>query len=127
MPAELGAFLRGEIDSRSFRHLDHLRVAYEMLARHSFADAAAAYSAGLKRIAAEAGNPGAYHETMTIAFLSLIAERMTNEEYAGFDAFIAANADLLDKNVLAKWYRAERLASAVARQTFVLPDREHGT
>jgi hypothetical protein len=50
-------------------------VAFEILRRHDFLDAARAYSDALKD-AARAGNPAAYHETITPAFLALIAERM---------------------------------------------------
>ena len=116
---ELRAFLHGEIAGADFRHADHVRTAFEILRRHDFLDAAKAYSAALKDMATRAGNPGAYHETITLAFLALIAERM--ESFETFEAFTAANADLLDKTVLTRWYRPEQLGSALARRTFVLP------
>jgi len=90
--------------------------------RHpEFLVAARAYSDGLKSIAARAGNPAAYHETITLAFLSLIAERMATGTCGGFDAFAAANGDLLDKSALTRWYGPQRLQSAIARTTFILP------
>jgi hypothetical protein len=119
--SSLNAFLHGEVDNRSFHHVDHVRVAFEILGRHDFPDAVAAYSAGLKSIAKRAGNPNAYHETITVAFLSLIAERRVVGGYKDFSAFIQGNADLLDKSVLALWYTPERLWSETARRTFVLP------
>jgi hypothetical protein len=117
----LDAFLHGEVDNKSFHHVDHVRVAFEILGRHDFPDAVAAYSTGLKSIARRAGNPGAYHETITVAFLSLIAERRIVGDYRDFSAFVADNADLLDKSVLGRWYTPERLQSETARRTFVLP------
>ena len=50
MPPDLMAFLRGEIDE--FHHADHLRMAFEILRRHDFLDAAKSYSSALKQIAA---------------------------------------------------------------------------
>ena len=119
--AGLEAFLHGEVHGRDFHHVDHVRVAFEILERHDFPEAVAAYAAGLKSIAGRAGNPGAYHETITVAFLSLIAERRAAGAYGDFGAFIERNADLLDKAILARWYTPERLQSETARRTFVLP------
>ena len=119
---ELAAFLHGEIDARDFRHADHVRMAFEVLARHPFLDAAAAVSAALKTMAARAGNPGAYHETITLAFLALIGERRAAGGFADYDGFAAANPDLLDKAVLGRWYGPAKLGSEMARRVFVLPD-----
>jgi hypothetical protein len=118
---ELTAFLPGDVDNRNFRHADHVRVAFEILQHHAFPEAVAAYAAALKRIATRAGRPEAYHETVTVAFLSLIAERRAAGDYASFAEFAEENGDLLDKSVLGRWYTPQRLWSDVARQTFVLP------
>jgi hypothetical protein len=114
---ELRTFLRGEIAGADFRHADHVRMGFEVLRRHDFLDAARAYAAAIKSMAARAGNPGAYHETITIGFLALIAERMAAGTSETFEEFAAANADLFDKQVLMRWYGAERLGSALARRT----------
>jgi hypothetical protein len=80
------------------------------------------FSCGLRAMAARAGRPEALHQTTTIAFLSLIAERLAlRDAPADFTAFERANPDLMDKSVLAHWYRPERLALAAARRTFLLP------
>jgi hypothetical protein len=119
---ELRAFLSGDIDAASFHHIDHVRMGFEIVRRHAvFVEAASAYSAALRAIAVRAGKPDAYHETITLAFLSLIAERVAEQTFDNFAAFIAANADLLDKNTLIRWYTPEQLQSAAARATFVLP------
>lgn len=117
---DLERFESGDFDPAQFHHRDHVRVAFEMLARYTFADAAARLSNGLRAMAARAGRPEAYHETVTIAFLSLIAERM--ELPAGsFDSFAERNPELFDKGALIGIYAKERLDSAIARRTFVLP------
>lgn len=125
--ALLKAFLGGKIDGRDFRHADHVRVGFELLCCHTFPDALAAYSTALKDIAGRAGNPGAYHETITVAFLALIAEHHASGKYADFDAFIADNPQLLDKSILEQWYAKDRLLSDIARNTFVMPDRDSGS
>jgi hypothetical protein len=73
-------------------------------------------------MAAKAGKPQAFNQTVTIAFLSLIAERLEHGHPADFDSFQRDNADLFEKNALARWYRPERLASEAARHTFLLPE-----
>jgi len=121
-PGDLIRFLRGNTDASTFRHADHIRMAFEILRRHDFPDAAAAFARSLKQIAARAGTPAKYHETITMAFLSLIAERSANVRYTGFESFIEDNCDLLDASILRRWYAPGRLASGIARRTFVLPD-----
>jgi hypothetical protein len=119
---DLDRFVRGEADPAQFPHSEHLRMAFEMLARHDFAEAALHYSRALRAMTARAGKPEAFHQTVTIAFLALIAERMERAEFRDFDAFARANPDLLEKSVLSRWYGPQRLASEAARRTFLLPD-----
>jgi hypothetical protein len=97
-------------------------MAFEVLARHPFLEAAAAVSAALKAMARRAGNPDAYHETITLAFLALIGERRAGGGFNDYDGFAAANPDLLDKAVLSRWYGPHKLGSETARRFFVLPD-----
>jgi hypothetical protein len=120
--AELTAFLHGEIEARAFHHADHVRMAYEVLARHPFLEAATAVSNALKVMAHRAGNPGAYHETITLAFLAVIGERREAARFGAYEDFAAANPDLLDKRVLTRWYGPGKLWGETARRIFVLPD-----
>ncbi len=121
----LECFMRGELETASFPHREHVRVACAMLQRYEFAEAVLHFSRTLRAMAARAGKPTAFHQTITIAFLALIAERMGCTPHADFASFAAANPDLFDRNVLARWYRPERLATELARSSFVLPDVPH--
>lgn len=121
IPVALAQFLHGELDPALFHHADHVRTAFEILQRHEFIVAAQAYSNGLKVLARKAGRPEAYHETMTLAFLSLIAERMVGGPFEDFEAFAAANPELMQKAALERWYEPERLHSDLARKSFLLP------
>lgn len=119
---DLERFERGEIDAASFPHREHVRMAFEMLRRRDFAETVLHYSRALRAMAQQAGKPQAFHQTVTIAFLSLIAERLEGGEWDDFAAFAHDNPDLLDKSTVARWYRPERLASERARRTFLLPE-----
>jgi hypothetical protein len=121
-PAHLARFVRGELDAGLFPHREHVRMGFEMLRRHDFVTSAYHYSLALRAMTARAGKPGAFHQTITIAFLALIAERLEAGPVADFLVFEQANPDLMDPRVLARWYRPERLTMAAARRTFVLPD-----
>jgi len=115
--------MRGELDAASFPHREHVRMAFEMLRRYDFAESVLHFSRSLRTMAQRAGKPEAFHQTVTIAFLSLIAERLEGRPCEDFAAFAQGNPDLIDKSALTRWYRPERLGSASARRTFLLPDR----
>jgi hypothetical protein len=119
----LALFEAGTVEAGAFAHRDHLRMGFEMLRRYTFAEAVHRYARALQKIVAAAGQPQRYHETITVAFLALIAERVTRAEYTDFAAFERANPALLDQAVLGGWYSSGRLRSELARRTFLLPDR----
>ena len=120
-PAVLSRFLSGQQDPATFHHSDHVRVAFELLRRRPFLRAAQVYVRQIRRLTERAGNPHAYHETITLAFLSAINERMSTSPNASFESFAAENPDLMQKGALSRWYSKEQLGSALARRTFVLP------
>lgn len=121
LPPLLEAFCRGEIDNARFHHADHVEVAYEMLERHSFVDAAAHFARGLRAIAEKAGKAQLYNETVTVAFLSMIAEA---REHAGsFEELTRRAPHLMTKEVIRTWYSPELIGSDAARRVFLMPDR----
>jgi HD-like signal output (HDOD) protein len=114
-------FEAGRIDPKDFPHRAHVEVGYELLRRYRFPEALLHLARGLRLLTAKAGRSDAYHETITVAFLALIAERRLSGQYADFNDFAERNPDLLRKEVLNELYEAERLQSALARHTFILP------
>ena len=120
--ADLERFQRGESDAGNFPHREHVRMAFEMLRRHDFAETAWLYSRALRLMTARVGKPEAFNQTTTIAFLSLIAERMERSGAPDFAAFVRAHPEMLDKRALSRWYRPDQLATEIARRTFVLPE-----
>jgi hypothetical protein len=121
LPVELEVFLNGAQDPRTFRHADHVRVAFEMLRRHSFLSTARIFSRRLKQMAASVGKPQAYNETITIAFLAAISEQLAERRFVSFADFTAECPEMLDKSFLLQWYPPDQLNSDIARRTFVLP------
>jgi hypothetical protein len=118
---ELCALVHGDLDPKAFPHPEHVRFAYEMLGRHSFAETVWLFSSGLRKLAAKSGRPDLYHDTITVAFLALVGERRAISPETDWPRFIAANRDLLDKNCLGRWYDRARLSSDLARKNFILP------
>lgn len=120
------AFEAGQEPPGGFHHREHVRVARWYLRQHSWLDAAAKFSATLRRFAAAQGKPDLYHETITTAFLLIIHERLYGADPAQtWTEFCAANPDLLvwKPSVLDRYYHRDTLASDRARRCFVLPDR----
>ncbi|HEY1558939.1 MAG TPA: hypothetical protein VGF94_29145 [Kofleriaceae bacterium] len=103
-------------------HRRHLELGFDVLVREpDFAAAAATFRAELRRFAG-----AKYHETITWAYLALIAERMHGRGYASAAELLAEHPDLLDHRTgaLARSYDvAEITASPLARAVFVLPRR----
>lgn len=120
----LAALEDASLPDADFRHRDHLRAAYLYLRRDDFAEAVGTMSAALRRFAASRGKAERYHETVTIAFLALINERLASSGDPGsFDAFVARHPEIAERDLLARYYRPETLASENARRSFVLEPR----
>jgi len=111
-----------DLDPAAFGHQEHVGVAYEMLRKYDFLTAAAKYADSIRTIATKAGAPEKYNATITLAFLSLIAERMQTCRHDDCDDFLAQNQDLMSKDFLLQRYSAERLQSDLARHVFLMPD-----
>jgi len=115
-----------KIAPADFSHSDHLQVAYAMLEKYEFVDACTRYAATIKAMAESVGALDKYNATITIAFMSVIAERKASSDEANLQAFLTSNPDLQDRNILMSWYSKERLTSDLARKQFLLPDNFHG-
>jgi len=96
-------FEEGRIEPARFPHREHVRVSYELLERHPFPEALLHLARGLRRLATKAGRPEVYHETITAAFLALIAERRLSGDHEDWEDFAARNPDLFRKELLQDW------------------------
>lgn len=116
-------FEAGEIPAGGFDHRAHVRLAWGYLARYSLLAAIARFVAALRGFVTRVGAENKYHETVTIAFLLMIAERRKPGE--SWAAFAQRNPDLFERGLalLEKHYSSDTLSAADARQHFVMPDR----
>ncbi len=115
------AFEAHAIDNAMFGHAEHVQVAYDLLRKYDFIDAAAIYAKGIRALAVNACAPDKFNLTITYAFMSLIAERLSKTQADDFESFAQENADLMAKTVLNQWYSSERLNTQLARDIFLLP------
>ena len=120
----LDRFVDATLPASEFHHQQHVQVAWLFVRRYGMPAALAEFSTAIKRFADAKGATGLYHETITWAFLLLIAERQARNPVNSWEEFAAANADLLtwQPSVLERYYSKELLASGLAKRTFLMPD-----
>ena len=75
----------GTLHTCDFSHQAHIGVAYQALEAYPFFDALAVFAKGIQAAAAASGAADKFHATITLAFMSLIAERRATGTYR--DAF----------------------------------------
>jgi hypothetical protein len=115
----LEAFHSCSLRTSEFRHADHLRLAWLHLSREPFETALARVRSGIQTFAKYHNLSGLYHETITTAWVHLLA---THSE-SSFDEFLAVNESRLSSNLLHRFWTPEILASREARSHWVPPDR----
>jgi len=117
-------FVDTSLPADQFHHQQHVQVAWLFVRKHGMPAALSEFTAAIKRFADAKGATGLYHETITWAFLLLIAERQARNPAGTWPQFEAANPDLLvwQPSILERYYSKELLASDLARRTFLMPD-----
>jgi hypothetical protein len=139
----LTAFEKCALDRKEWTHEAHVRMAWLYLTRiPTDEDVFGRIRCGIKKLNAAFVRrqmvrcwPGpskpkdprgldGYHETITIAFVTVIASRIKPDE--DFPQFRERNPDLFDRAfpALLKHYSPERLYSAPAKVEFIEPDLE---
>jgi hypothetical protein len=121
----LARFEDGTIPNGAFHHEQHVRVAWMFVRHYGMPEALGRFSQALKRFAEAKGAVGLYHETITWAYLFLVAERIARAPGESWDRFAASNPELLTwkPSILDRYYAPGTLQSDLARRTFVMPDR----
>ena len=118
------AFEDCTLASTAFRHYDHIRLAWIVLGERSLDDAIAWMRAAIARFAMHhLGDTRLYHETLTIAWMRLVAAaRRASPQAASFDEFAARHAELLDQSLPYQFYSEAQLKSGTARAEWIDPD-----
>jgi hypothetical protein len=116
-------FLRAFEDTtlEPFHHRDHLHVTFLYLRQFGEAETRHRLGPAILRYAAARNASQKYHETITVAWICLVAAASAGAE--DFEAMLAAHPRLLDKNLLDRYYSPELLQSTAAREHWVEPDR----
>lgn len=123
----VAAFESTELPADQFSHAEHVRVAWWYLRHSPLPESLLRFSTALQRFATAKGAAGKYHETVTVAWMLIVADRLSNARELPWEAFAAANADLFGRpSPVDLLYRPDTLASDRARRGFVMPDRASG-
>ncbi|MBK9385256.1 MAG: hypothetical protein IPN34_10625 [Planctomycetes bacterium] len=119
------AFRDASLPTTAFHHRDHVRIAWIYLRELGPETALPRFAVDLQCYARAHGVPGLYHATITGAYLELIAARLAARPNASWDEFAMAYPELLrwKPGLLERHYSEELLASPLARERFVPPDR----
>jgi hypothetical protein len=116
----LRAFERCEIPPESFHHRDHIRLAWTYLKLHDPIEATPRMAAAIRNFAAHLGKSDKYHETVTVAWMHLVAQA---SHCASFADVASQYPRFFDKSYLSEFYSPETLQSDAARNSFVEPDK----
>lgn len=123
----LAAFESGILPRYLWTHEAHVRMAYLYLRGLPDADLLLPVVRHRIRCYNEAhGNARGYHETITVGFLALVADRLRSDANptSTWEDFKDAHSDLITDglSVLLNYYTRDTLLSAEARAAFVAPD-----
>jgi hypothetical protein len=106
----VSAFESCELSSDLFHHRDHIRLARIYLDRLGAETATQKFRDGVIRYAAHLGVSEKYHETITLAWMRIVAGSARDDQ------------KLFDKKYIEMFYSPALLATDLARKTFVEPD-----
>ena len=102
-----------------FRHGDHLRLAWLKLRADAFPIALDSVRTTIRAFAAHHGKAAIYHETITTAWVALLA----SHHEPTFAEFLNANEYLLNAKLLERYWSPQALFSSIARESWLPPDR----
>jgi hypothetical protein len=117
------AFEACQLDPGKFHHADHIRLAWLYVRRHGAREAETLLLDGIRKFSQHAGAPQKFLYTTTIAWTRLVAAAQNHSPAANnFSEWIQSHPELLDRNLLAKYYSAGRLETPEARSGWIEPD-----
>jgi hypothetical protein len=116
----LAEFCACSLPPACFRHADHLRLAWLYVhQQHSLKTAIDKVRDGIRAYATHLGRPELYHETITVAWVHLIA----SHDEPTFEEFLRMNEHRLNGELLHRFWSPELLRSETAGREWVAPDR----
>ena len=118
----LAAFEQAGFTAVEFPHRAHLRTAHLYLRQLGPAGAADRMAAGIRHLATSHGHADRYHETLTRAWVDVVALAMARTRAETFDELLTRHPSLLDKHLLLAHYSRTVLFGPQARAEWVAPD-----
>lgn len=108
-----------------FHHQDHIHLAWLYLQKYDLWTALGRFCTSLKHFATAHGQAVRYNETMTGAYMCIIHERVVRGKETTWAEFSQHNPDLFQwpATILYQYYSEETLASPLAKQTFLFPNK----
>jgi hypothetical protein len=119
------SFEDGSLPRSEWTHASHLLVALWYMSRHSRDRATRLVRDGIRRYNHIHGRDSGYHETITLAWLAVVAGFLARSDR---DRPISVQARMLlddcgDKDHLLRYYSRDLLMSDEARRDWIPPDR----
>jgi hypothetical protein len=118
----LATFERAGFGAHEFRHREHLRMACLYVQRYGAEAAVAKACDGIRHLAAAHGHTTLYHDTLTRAWVRVVALAMARSGARSFDELISTHPALLDRDLLLHHWSRDLLFSPGARSTWTEPD-----
>ena len=119
-------FHDGNLSPEEWTHRAHVRIGFLHVPGEPFETALSRVRDGIRQLNRRHGVPDAldrgYHETMTQAFLRLIAAAAAAAVVTDSSEFCEQHPHLMRKQILLDYYSRDRILSAEAKQTFIAPD-----
>lgn len=113
------------LPAASFDHRGHVRLAWLYLCAEPFPQATTRMSQSIRRFATHAGAADKFHETVTVAWMHLVAAAIeASPAGTTFDALVTSHPVLIDAGALARHYSPARLQAPESKTSFVSPDLE---
>jgi len=109
----------------SFKHVDHLRLAFLYIQRDGVEQAVTQTCTGIRQFAESVGAHDKYHQTITEALVRIMGVKFYQQPVTDWQEFLDTHPQLVNdaSSVLYHHYSPDRLKSAQARQQFLPPDR----
>ncbi len=121
----VAALEAGRLPAGGFGHAQHVQFAWHYARTYPLPEALERCRTVLQGLAARAGAPGKYHETVTAAYLVLVAERAQQPDApTEWETFACRYPELFrwKPGILDAYYRPDTLWSEEARRAFLPPD-----
>lgn len=116
------------LDASEFGHAGHVRAGYLYLRANGFGFALERVRRAVRQFAHHSGQPERYHETVTVAYLALIAQHLcVRGDGGGWVGFARDNPELFQPRLLLHFYSELELNSDLARRVFLLPRADRST